>query len=182
MLDFDINDDEIGALIEAIVETFDFTLPGRAGASLGEDIAAEAADGIADRSNQGLDDQGNPFAPNSPKWAAYKQRRYQVDRPGELSGQMLSLASCLGVPEITPDRITLRHGLGLDNDATGHVRSRTGTDLRPYERDATDTDKGLWFTEGGRSFYRVDDAGAEALVNRVNESLGDHIRAAGFNP
>lgn len=182
MLTFDLNDDEIAALIEAIVDTFDFTLPGRGGGSLGEDLAAHAADTIAARGNAGVGEDGNPFAANTPKWAAYKLRRYQVDRPGELSGQMLSLASCLGKPDVTPDRITMRHGLGLSNDDMGYTRSRSGVDLRPYERDATDVDKGVWFTEGGRPFYSVDDAGAEALAERVDESLGDHIRAAGFEP
>lgn len=182
MLTFDMNDDEVGALIEAIVDTFDFTLPGRAGASLGEDIAAQAADSIAQRGNAGIDADGNPFAPNAPKWAAYKLERYHVDRPGELSGQMLSLASCLGKPEIAPDRVTMRHGLGLSNDEMGYTRSRTGVELRPYERDASDVDKGVWFTESGRPFYLIDEAGTEDLVKRVDDSLGDHIKAAGFAP
>jgi hypothetical protein len=165
--------------IEAIVDTFDFTLPGRAGASLGEDLAADAADGIAQRSSQGLDVDGNPFKPNEADYAEYKLKRYSVDRPGELSGQTFSLASCLGKPEVSPDLIKLVHGTGESPDAAGYTRSRMGTELKPWERKATDTDKGGYLTEQGRPFYAIDAAGEESIGRRADESLKDHIAAAG---
>lgn len=177
MLEFTFDDDGL-AMIEALVDTFDFTLPGRAGASLGEDVAAMAADTIAQRSNQGLDINGAPFTPNEAKYAARKLRRYSVDRPGELSGQMLSLQACLGKPTVTPDELTLTHGNNVTPESQGYTRSRTGVAMKPHELQATDRDKGIWFTAGGREFYAIDAAGEELIAKRVDESLDDHVKAA----
>lgn len=180
MLTFDVNDDEVMRKIDELVESFDFTAPGRAGASLGEDLAANAADGIARRSNEGLDVEGKPFKPNEAKYAARKLKRYSVDRPGELSGQMLSVQACLGKPEVAPDRIVMRHGNDLAPEDQGYTRSRTGVEMKPYEITASDTDKGVYFTASGREFYQIDEEGADALTARADESLGDHIERAGF--
>ena len=176
-LDFDMDAAPLADIIEAMVETFDFTLPTTGGGTLGEDLAAQAADDIAQRSSAGLDVNGNPFRENEEKYARYKLRRYQVDRPGELSGQTLSLQACLGTPEVTADTITLRHGQGLDPRAAGRDRSRSGVQMKPYEVTATDTEKGEYLTASGREFYRVDADGEQRLADRADATLKDHLAA-----
>ena len=176
-LDFDMDAAPLADIIEAMIETFDFTLPTTGGGTLGEDLAAQAADDIAQRSSAGLDVDGKPFRPNSEVWAAYKLKEYEVDRPGELSGQMLSLNSCLGKPEFAPDKVVLRHGLDITPEDMGYVRSRGGKRMKPDEIDETDTDKGIWFTEGGREFYKVDAQGEQNLADRADATLEDHLAA-----
>jgi hypothetical protein len=180
---FDFNPDEVTALIEAAVRTFDFTLPGKS-QSLGRDLAVRAATGICDRSNQGLDPDGNPWPPNSdtpfhgmPGYATYKYQRYSVDRPGELGGQMLSLLSVLGTPSVSADTVEMTYGTGSPPQRT---TSRTGVAMKPSELKATDVEKADWFFEGGREFFAFDDEIAESVVELCGEALDEYLTAAGF--
>ena len=59
----------------------------------------------------------------------------------------------------------------------GYVRSRGGKRMKPHEIDETDTDKGIWFTERGREFYRVDADGEQRLADRADATLKDHLAA-----
>lgn len=179
-LDFDLDEAPIADLIEALVETFDFTLPTAGGETLGKDLAAQAADDIAQRSSAGLDVDGNPFKDNERRYADYKRRRYDVDRPGELGGQTLSLLACLGKPEVGPETIRMVHGLNINPKQAGRTRARNGTELKPHETEPTDTQKGVWLTEGGRPFYAIDADGERKLAERADATLADHLNASGL--
>jgi hypothetical protein len=169
---FDFDSASAQDLVDACVDTFDFTLPGR-DQSLGRDLAVRAAAGIADRSNRGLDADGQPFKPNEKRYAYRKLQRYGVDRPGELGGQMLSLTSLLGRPEVTRDAVVMRYGTGERPPAN----SRSGVPLRPWETKATDADKARHFTDSGRRFYELDGKIAASLQGLVNDAWEDHVRS-----
>jgi hypothetical protein len=134
-----------------------------------------AAEGIESRSNQGLGKDGKPFKPNEAKYAARKLKRFAVDRPGELGGQMLSLPSILGRPEIGPDSVVMTYGTG----ELPPTSSRTGATLKDYERTATDRDKARYFAEGGREFYALDAAIAADIVKRTGEALDKYVLGGG---
>ena len=163
-------------LIDAALDTFDFTLPGAGGETLAKDLAVGAAMGIAQRSNAGLDVNGNPFRPNSPDYALYKLTRYDVDRPGELGGQMLSLASLLGEVNISPREVEIVYGTGEKPSGP----ARNGIELRPSEKRLTDREKAAYFEGGGRQFWGLDNEIRAKLRGMVAEALLDHLRAAGL--
>lgn len=170
-------DDTVCALIEAAVSTFDFTLSGEGGQSLGRDLAVRAATGIANRSAEGRDPDGNEWAPNRPDWAEYKLERYSVDRPGELGGQMLSLVSLLGKPVMTADTIEMTYGTG---EPPTRKTSRSGVELQPSELIPTDFEKAEWFTAGGRRFYELDEEIELSLVALCGERLTAHFASVGL--
>lgn len=163
-------------IVEALVDTFDFTLPGRGGKTLALDLVTAAAAGIAQRSAAGKDPEGVDWRPNEPRYAAYKRNRYNVDRPGELGGQMLSLTALEGQPRIARDEIEMVYGDGVEPPPT----SRSGTPLHPWEREANDREKGDYFTASGRRFYELDEPISEAMVKLVQQALDDYIEAAGY--
>lgn len=167
-------DVSVADLVDAAVRTFDFTLPGRGGETLGRDLAVRAALGIQQRSADGEDPDGNPWKPNEEKYAKYKHDRYQVDRPGELGGQMLSLTSLLGKPEVTAENVLMVYGWNTPPPAD----ARNGVPLTPSERKATDREKGSYFTDGGRRFYELDDATCESMVAVAAAALETHLREA----
>jgi hypothetical protein len=175
-------------LIEAALDTFDFTLPGR-DKSLGRDLAVRVASGIAQRSLDGKDPDGNDWPPNSdnPKgkgYATYKLKRYDVDRPGELGGQMLSLLSLMGNVVVTPNRIEMTYGIDTPPQ---RPTARNGVPLKDHELIPTDREKGDWFTNGNsrtgqppRRFFEFDEEIAASLVTLVSEFLQEYLRAAGL--
>lgn len=169
------NADRLGDLIEELVKAIDFTMPGEH-ASLGEDLVAGAASGIADRSATGVDPDGAPWADNEPRYAAYKAARYGVHQVGELGGQMLSLESLKGKAEIGPDAIRMTYGTG----DTPPSSSRSGTPLRPSERTATDKEKADHFEESGRRFYELDETIAEELRQMTADAVDKLIEAGGW--
>lgn len=173
---FEFDPGELESLISAAVNTFDFELPGSGGQTLGRDLAVRVAHQIQERSNEGKDPEGRDWTPNERRYAAYKQARYAVDRPGELGGQMLSLQSLVGNPVITPDKIVMSYGL---NVPPGRGQSRTGTELKPWESRATDRQKAEWFEAGGREFYALNEADEEELLKLAEEALGRHLDALG---
>jgi hypothetical protein len=168
------NADEVAAWIEGVVAGFDFTLPGEQG-SLGEDLAGVAAQGMIDR---GVPDaraaDGGNWAPNEARYAAYKRRRFGAIQPGILTGQMLSLESMLGRPEITPDRVEMTYGTG--EPAAG---SRSGAPLRPSDQEVTDREKASYFTDSGRRFYELDDTIAAAVVEKASEAWDRYLDREG---
>lgn len=172
--EFDLGD--LDAILSAVVESFDLTLPGQ-DQSLGRDLAVRAAHQIQDRSNSGDDPDGNEWRPNERRYAAYKLKRYQVDRPGELGGQMLSLTSVLGNPTVTPDSVEMAYGTG---QAPQRSTSRGGTELKPHELKATDRQKAEWFEDGGREFYALSEEDCDALAELAGEALDRHLKALGF--
>src|SRR5689334_1970463 len=114
---FEMDPDAVLAHVAAAVDSFDFSIPGEAGGTLGRDLAVAVAQGIADRSADGKDPDGNDWRPNSdtpfhglPGYATYKRERYDVDRPGELGGQMLSQLSLLGQTTVTADEVEMVYG------------------------------------------------------------------------
>jgi hypothetical protein len=167
-------DDGASDFLEAVLDTFDFTLPGEQGQTLGRDLAVGAAMGIAQRSNQGLDVDGQKFRPNSPDWARYKLDRYQVDRPGELGGQMFSLTSILGTPQISKDLIVMKYGT---DEPPMRPEARNGVPLKPEELEPTDVEKAQWFALGGRHFYGLDETINEDLTKIADTALLRHINA-----
>ena len=168
--------DRVGELVMEVIDTFDFTLPGR-DQSLGRDLCIQAASDMEVRGNDGKDVAGNAFKPNEEEYAAYKDEKYGVDRPGELGGQMLSLLSLLGNPVIEKDKILMTYGLGVPPSKN---TSRTGVLMLDQELTATDVEKAEYMVERGNLFYGFDPAMEEALVRIVEERLEQHITDLGF--
>ena len=172
---FELDPNTPREIVEALVETFDFSLPGR-DQSLGRDVAVRIAAQIAERCAKGVDPEGKPWKPNAPGYASYKRVRYNVYQPGELGGQMTSLESLVGQPEISRDEITMKYGTG-ERPARA---SRSGTQLRESETTATDREKAQYFHDSGREFYGLTDEDAGSVTEMLVEALGKHFRDAGF--
>lgn len=169
--------DEAERTIQAVVDTFDFTLPGEGGQSLGRDLAVRGALGIVERSQRGLDVNGEPFKANSDDWAEYKLEKYQVDRPCELGGQMLSEPSMIGDTAITATEVIMVYGV---DEAPTKTTSRSGVELEEWELKATDREKAGYCAEAGREFYAWDDKIAESIVLVAQARLDIHIHDLGF--
>jgi hypothetical protein len=177
-LTFHFDPNDLPGMIEAVIDSFDFTIPGDSGGTLGRDMAVRVAIGIANRSTKGEGPDGTAWTPNSPGYAAYKRERYGVGLPGELGGQMLSEPALLGKPEVTPDHILMTYGWGLKPQKTD---SRNSVPLKPSELKATDREKAQWFTDGGRRFYELDQTIADSVVNDVvAPAMDKHLKAAGY--
>lgn len=170
---FDFDPDNLADPIETAVDTFDFTLPGQAGGTLGEDLASTAAIQIGDRSRRGLKADKTPFDPNEPKYAEYKQVRYDDLHPGTLGGQMLNETSLLGKPTVSPTQVLMTYGWGVPSPRSTALN---GVTLKRWELAATDRDKATWFTDSGRPFYELDPEISEALVKLCDEAFAKHLK------
>lgn len=174
---FELDPDSVADLVEAVIDTYDWTLPGEAGQSLGRDLAVTVADGMAERSNRGLGVDGSPLKANEPKYARYKLARYGVDRPGELSGQTFSLLSMLGTVEVGPADVAMSYGLGTPPT---RATSRTGQAMRPWELKATDREKAGYLGDSGRDFYGLDEDIKAKVVAQAGERFLRHLTDAGL--
>ena len=160
---------ELIAWIDGLVETFDFTLPGVEG-SLGRDLAAKAAEGLAKRSNDSLDPDGTAWEENSAQYEKYKRKRYlMADRPNIRTGQMLSPKSLLGGTEVSRDEVLMKYG-------TGEVPTRavTGVPLSVADESITDIEK-AFFCSQTRRFYALDEKIADDLQGVAQNALDKHI-------
>jgi hypothetical protein len=162
------NIDEVALWISGIVDSVDFTSPGRDG-SLGKDLAGVVAEGIIDRSvPDAVDPSGSRWAPNEERYAAYKREKFAADQPGILSGQMLSLESVTGQLKVMPDMVEMHYGTG-----SGASRSRTGAALSESQQSVSDRDKARYFADSGREFYALDERISEALASAAQDAVDD---------
>jgi hypothetical protein len=167
---FKSNGDDISDLVDDLVATFDFTRAGKEQA-LGKELAHAAAESIRDRCMQGLDPDGNPFKSNEKEYAKYKRRRYDAVQPGILGGQMFSLESTVGQPNISADKVEMVYGTG----SLPPANARNGVPLYPSERTATDREKAEYFTASGREFYKLNEDDAEAVMDVAAEAITEYL-------
>ncbi|WP_422932029.1 hypothetical protein [Singulisphaera sp. PoT] len=166
------NIDEIGQWLRDLVATVDFTMPGQ-NASLGKDMADAVALGIQERSvPDAKSADGGTWAANASKYADYKRRRYKTDQPGLRSGQMLSLQSLLGVPQVSPDEVVMQYGIGQ-----APQRAATGVPLTKSDQEITDIEKAYFFSKD-RPFYELDEDIADECVKLAGEALDEHLKNA----
>lgn len=164
---------EVGRWLGQIIDSFDFTLPGK-DVSLGKDLANAAAQSMIDRAivNEQAPD-GSPWAPNSPSYRDYKRKKYNVVNVGVFTGQMLSLRSMVGEVTIGPDSVEMKYGTG-----TPATRFSGG---EPYnvKNPPTDREKAEDFTLGRhgppREFYGLDQINAEEIYEVAYEALIDYL-------
>ncbi len=170
LVDASDNSDQVGQWLDQLVDTFQFDTPGK-DQSLGRDLAGVVAEGIRDRSvPDAKAADGSTWPPNVPKWAARKRRKYSVDQPGILTGQMLSLEALIGEVRISGDVVELVYG-------TGSSASGEGADA------PTDRQKADWFSNGTdwapeRPFFELDDEIAASAVATSADALGQHLKSA----
>ena len=155
-----------------LIDAFDFTSPGK-DASLGKDLAVAVANGIVERTTvDQLGSSGSPLKALSTAYKARKVKDHGVGLIGVRTGQMLSLESVLGDVTITADEVTLAYGTG-----EAPTKFATHGDLKPNE--PTDREKADWFGSGGREFYAIDEAIAEAAAELAREALQDYLAENG---
>lgn len=172
------NADAISALIQEVIDSFDFTLPGEE-ESLGLDLVSIAVEEMTEQAvTRGLNPDGTPLKPNQAKYAKRKKARYDSDQPGILGGQMLSNESMTGIPVISASRILMLYGTGENPPEN----ARNGTPLTKGERSATDFQKAGYYAKGQRFFYAFDDAGnaERAIVARAGEAFDMYLRELGL--
>jgi hypothetical protein len=169
------NGDEIARELENLFNKIDFTIRG-AEKNLGEALVEIVANDINELGNEGKGPDGAEWTPNEKKYAAYKARRYDVHKPGELGGQMLSEESLKGQPLILPDQIDMVYGTGKQPPPN----SRSGVPLREHERKPTDREKADWFTDGGRPFYELNDAMEPKLLDAFGDAIEILAKADGW--
>lgn len=164
------NADAIVDDLADLVDTFDFTLPGK-GSSLGEDLADAACESIRYRCLAGEMPDGSDFKKNDPKWAAYKAARYNAYQPGIMGGQMFSQESMNGQRIISADSIEIVYGTG---DPPRKLAAN-GVELRKHELIATDREKATYFTDGGRVFFAFNAQDGEAVLAEASDAWDQHV-------
>ena len=163
---------EILALLDAVVETFDFTLPGK-DQSLGRDLAVTVASEIAQRSSAALGPDGVEWAPNAPKYARWKAAWYRISdfAPNDRTGQMLSFQSLLGRPRVTKDAVEMWYGTG-----EAPTRTRTGALLKKTDLAVTDEEKAMYCSPK-RPFYALDEQIGDACLRVTADALAEILRS-----
>lgn len=166
------NIDDVSAWLDAVVASVNFEMPGVEG-SLGKDLAGAVAEGIQLRTEQEkLDAEGGPLKPNEAKYAARKERDYDIaaNTPAVRTGQVLSLVSLLGQTKITKEAVQMV--FGTDEPPS---RTRMGGWKRPKLREAdqrvTDRQKGQFLEEQGRPFYGLDEAIGDTCRDLCREAI-----------
>ena len=160
------------AEIDRLVQSFDFTIPGK-DQSLGRDLAGVVAMGIRDRSVPGRKaPDGSTWDDNEPRYAAKKRAKYDADQPNVRTGQMLSLESLKGRTAISADDVTMEYG--TDTPAASALN---GTTLTKGDTAVTDVEKAGYCSER-RPFYGLDDTIGDAVRTAAAEALGDYLRDA----
>jgi hypothetical protein len=164
------NIDEIGRWLDQIIDTIDFTLPGK-DASLGKDLIGVVAEGIIDRSvpeAQGPD--GAKWDDNEDPYKSWKAVEYDAFQPGILTGQMLSLESVKGETTVGKDSVEMKYG--TDTPASG---SRNGKAPPSAKEPPTDRQKAGWFHDRGNEFYGLDETIADDCMAECSEAIDDYI-------
>ena len=156
-----MNADQLEAWLKDFARTIDFTRPGK-DQSLGRDIISALALNIQRRAaveSSGARPSGRvtPFAPLKPDYRREKQRLYGIDgQPNFRTGQMLSLASLIGKPRITPHALTMVYGLEMPPSRSVAPTGR----LSAEDEETLDTDKARYAHKGtkhriARPFYAL---------------------------
>lgn len=178
---FQSGPDPIAESLRGLVESIDFTRPGREG-SLGATLIGILHEGISDRNRAEEDPDGGPWEANRGKHGARKRadsipvgvgHYSQGGRPAtyEPGGEMTSLVEIQGEIDISPDAVISAYG------ATEFARR-----------------KGSWFTRGSagpgagevsgakdqppRPFYAFNDADADAVLEEAASFLDDLLEGA----
>lgn len=166
------NIDDVSAWLDKVVASVNFEMHGTE-ESLGRDLASAVAEGIQLRTEQEKRDaDGGPLKPNEVKYAARKERDYDIaaNTPAVRTGQTLSLVSLLGQTNVSRDIVQMTYG--TDEPPT---RTRSGGWKRPKLREAdqrvTDREKAQFLEEQGRPFYALD----EEIVGRCVELCQDAV-------
>jgi hypothetical protein len=153
------NLDDVMNWVQESIDGFTFNLQGDNEPTLGEDCAADIADGIRTRSIYEKRGARGQWRENEPEYAGWKFDKYDVEgtnfRTDIDPASMLSLQALKGVPAVTPHQVTMQHGLDRAPSS-----SRTGY-LNKSDTRRTDREKGVFAHNdtagGGRSFYELDE-------------------------
>jgi hypothetical protein len=171
--------DEFDHQMHAIVDSFDFNLPGIEG-SLGRDVMMAVVEGIMRRSEDEKKGAEVDWPKNTDGVAKRKEKRYLLtDAPNEQTGQMLSQKSLIGQTTIEPELVTMIYGVNTPPDKT-----KTGVKLAPADERVTDVEKAYYAHTGQskqkilRPFYELDDTIATDVIKIVGDALNDHVREA----
>lgn len=167
MADVESNIDDIEAWLDGIVAAVDFTRPGK-DQSLGRDLAGIVAEEIHKRTvgnEQSAD--GSTLKANTPKYAAWKAKKYHVQQPLIRTGQLTSLQSLIGETTITADEVEMRYGV---NEAPS--RTSTGAALSKSDAAITDRQKAE-FVSDERPFYALDERIADECAKFAAEWLAE---------
>lgn len=166
-MDEDSNIDEFCGFLSDLVNTFGFESAGVTGKSLGDDAVAAVAESISEDAREGIDPDGQAWAPNKEPYKTRKAKKFGVHDPGYRTGETLSLKALTGEVTVTNDSVSMSHGTGAV-DQFG----------------ASDKDKGKWLSEGDparnrpeRKFYNLNDKRNEKVAEVMREGLGRHIEA-----
>ena len=169
----DSNIDEVEAKISDVWESFGFSIPGIGGGTLGQDCAGTVADAIATDAAQSKGAEGQTFPENSPKYKAWKARRYGQDAPGYRTGQMLSLESLKGEVQIEGDEVVMTYG--TDEPPT---RSSTGMGFNPDTDGAiTDREKMGYITEKFGPIFAMNADRQTEVTEVIGDAFSRHIRS-----
>jgi hypothetical protein len=159
---------EIDALLGRLT-SWDFTRPGKEG-SLGQDLAALAAENIQLRGADGKGPGGEAWPENEKRYRARKKAHYGVDKPNIRTGQMLSRESLLGDVEVSPELVRLKYGTGQPPS-----RTATGAPLQDADREITDIEK-AFLNSPERPFYGLDETDAEGMTGEAGANLDDLLK------
>ena len=170
------NADEVIAALDALMDTFDLTLPGENG-SFGEDLCDIFSQGVFDRTiGRELDADGNPLAPNRGKYGEHKRAEglpVGIGTDPDRSEQMLSLVQLKGERDIQADHATIVYGTtqGAKDKANWFTYGSSGSSV-------------YWEYSGAknqppRRFWDFDDDINSQLVARCEERLDRAVKILG---
>lgn len=161
---------EVLEAVEQVLERFNFQARGPDGKGLGHEMLDAIAEGIHERTlNQQKGPSGEPLAPLSQSYRAWKVQRGHPDLIGVKTGHMLSLNEVKGERQIEESEATMAYGWPGSVDASGN----------------TSREKAEKFTEGpgnqpARPFYELDDDVEQAAFDRAELALDELVEELGF--
>jgi hypothetical protein len=164
------NVDQVMNWVDGLVDSFDFTLPGK-DESLARDLAGLVAQGIFDRSAEARGADGTPWPPNERKYRAWKERRYHQVQPLKRTGQMLSLLSLMGETKIRAKTVEMVYGINEPPTDT-----ETGDPLMHKDKKVTDREKAEW-NSPERPFYQLDNKIRDAAIDLAGEALAEYLKS-----
>ncbi len=169
-MDITSNVNELEAEFLAAFDEFGFDTVTSSGETVGEQVAQTVAEMI--HASDAVGPGGTPWPENREPYRGEKRRKYGSDTTGFRTGQMLSVKSLYGEPQIGGDEMTRVYGTG---QPPTHGEDGLGFDAEA-DGEVTDREKAEYFTENVGEFYSLNEEREAAVGEIVRDAFAGHAQ------